>query len=358
MTNFLRENKKNIFNIVFLLVVFGFTMYYVFHGTDGNLSILWEKMQMADVRWLIPAMLAIVFFIYGESHIIHYMFGTIGIYTRRFTCFLYSCIGFFFSCITPSATGGQPAQIYYMKKNNLPMPVTTVILMIVTITYKMVLVAVGVWLILFDRSFVHNYLTRMLWIFYLGIGLNVFCVTAMMILLFHQKLAAWIVMNLLKCLEKLHLLKYKPERTDKFLGSMAVYKRTAGYLKDHISVIVKVFIITLMQRFAYFFVTYFIYKSFGLSGTNMYVVVMLQAVISVSVDMLPLPGGMGISEALFNIIYLTVFGKELLLPGLILSRSLSFYTELLLSASLTLFAHFYIGKYTKEESKSTEGWKI
>ena len=53
----------------------------------------------------------------------------------------------------------------------------------------------------------------------------------------------------------------------------------------------------------------------------MYTVVMLQAVISLSVDMLPLPGGMGISEALFRVIYLPVFGSNLITAGLVLSRS-------------------------------------
>ena len=59
-------------------------------------------------------------------------------------CALYSFVGFFFSCITPSASGGQPMQIFYMKKDKLPIPVTTLVLMIVTITYKAVLVVIGV----------------------------------------------------------------------------------------------------------------------------------------------------------------------------------------------------------------------
>ena len=71
---------------------------------------------------------------------------------------------------------------------------------------------------------------------------------------------------------------------------------------------------------------------------------MLQAVISVSVDMLPLPGGMGISEKLFSIIFRTVFGAALLLPGMILSRGLSYYTELLLSAVMTVIGHLTLGR--------------
>lgn len=139
MKNVLKRNKKNIFNGMFLIILFMITIYYVFHGSGDSLSEVWAKMQMADPVWVVLSVVFIVLFIYGESHIIHYLFGTFGIRTRRFTCFLYSCAGFFFSCITPSASGGQPMQVYYMKRNRIPIPFATVILMIITITYKLYL---------------------------------------------------------------------------------------------------------------------------------------------------------------------------------------------------------------------------
>ena len=75
-------------------------------------------------------------------------------------------------------------------------------------------------------------------------------------------------------------------------------------------------------------VTYFVYRAFSLNSMNFFEVMFLQAVISVSVDMLPLPGGMGISEGLFMVIFKKVFGEALLIPGLILSRGLGYYSEL------------------------------
>lgn len=347
----MKKNKKMIINAVFLLLVFLLTLYYVFHGEEGDLSVLWDKMQMADARWLVLAAVSVVVFIYGESHIIHYMLAKLGIYSRRFTCFLYSGVGFFFSCITPSATGGQPAQIYYMRKNKIPTPVSTVVLMIVTITYKMVLVVAGLWLVLFDQTFIQNYLSDILLVFYLGIGLNIFCVVSMLVLVFNQTLAKKIVLTLLRLLEKLHLLRKKQERLARFETAMDTYTQTAAFLKKNVPVIIKVFGITVVQRCFWFFVTYFVYRAFHLHGSSVYTVVMLQAVISLSVEMLPLPGGMGISEALFNVIYLPVFGEALLLPAMILSRSFSFYTELFLSAALTIFAHIYIGRFTTKEAE-------
>ena len=75
---------------------------------------------------------------------------------------------------------------------------------------------------------------------------------------------------------------------------------------------------------------------------------LLYGMISVAVDMLPLPGGMGISETLFSSIFLPIFGAELVLPGMILCRGISYYTQLLISAIMTVAAHLV---FRKKDSK-------
>lgn len=344
----MKSRKKIIFNGVFLAVVFALTIYGVFHGED--LSSMMDAIHRADKRWLLPGIALVAFFIWGESIIIWYMMRSSGIHLKKRTCFLFSSVGFFFSCITPSATGGQPAQIYYMKKEKIPIPVSTLVLMIVTITYKMVLVVIGLGLMIFGRGFIRTHMYDIRHIFYLGTGLNVFCVASMLLLVFHPVLARSILVKGMELLEKMHLMRHKSTRIEKLNASMDQYHTTAVYLKDHMMVLVNVFAITLFQRFALFAATWFVYKAFGLSGTNAFVIILLQSVISVSVDMLPLPGGMGISEKLFSMIFEPVFGSALLIPGMILSRGLGYYTELLISAIFTIVANFTIGRNLRKKA--------
>lgn len=337
----MKSRKKIIFNGVFLAVVFALTVYGVFHGED--LSSMMDAIHRADKRWLVPGIALVAFFIWGESIIIWYMMRSSGVCLKKRTCFLFSSVGFFFSCITPSASGGQPMQIYYMKKEKISIPVSTVILMIVTITYKLVLVVIGIGIAVFGRGFLHKYLEGILPVFYLGLALNIFCVTFMTILVFHPLLAKAIMVKGMKLLERLHLMKKKEERLKKLEDSMDTYGNTAAYLKNNPFVIVKVIGITFIQRMALFAVTWFVYQAFGIHGTGFWDILFLQAVISVSVDMLPLPGGMGISETLFLNIFSPVFGG-LLLPGMVLSRGLGYYGELLISAAFTVVAQLTIGK--------------
>lgn len=347
----MKSRKKIIFNGVFLAVVFALTVYGVFHGED--LSSMMDAIHRADKRWLVPGIALVAFFIWGESIIIWYMMRSSGICLKKRTCFLFSSVGFFFSCITPSASGGQPMQIYYMKKEKISIPVSTVILMIVTITYKLVLVVIGVGIAIFGRGFLHKYLEGILPVFYLGLALNIFCVTFMTILVFHPLLAKAILVKGMKLLERLHLMKKKEGRLKKLEDSMDTYRNTAAYLKNNPFVIVKVIGITFIQRMALFAVTWFVYQAFGLHGTGFWEILFLQAVISVSVDMLPLPGGMGISETLFLKIFPPVFGSALLLPAMVLSRGLGYYGELLVSAVFTIVAQLTIGNTKREKRGGT-----
>ena len=57
---------------------------------------------------------------------------------------------------------------------------------------------------------------------------------------------------------------------------------------------------------------------------------------------------MGISEKLFMEMFLPIFGSTLLLPGMILSRGLGYYTELIISAVFTIVANFVIGRKRDE----------
>lgn len=342
----MQTKKKALFNVSFLLVVFALTVYGVFHGED--LGAMAEAIRSAQIKWLIPGVCLVIFFIWGESIIIWYMMRSFGIRLKKKICFLFSSVGFFFSCITPSASGGQPMQIYYMKKEKIPIPVSTVILMVVTITYKLVLVVIGLGILIFGRGFLHRYLEGILPVYYLGLALNVFCVAFMTILVFHPVMAEDMLLKGMNLLERMRLMKKKEARRQKLKDSMEVYRETAAYLKEHKKVLFHVIVLTFLQRIALFSVTWFVYLAFRMHGTSFLNVILLQAVISVAVDMLPLPGGMGISETLFLNIFATVF-PGVLLPAMVLSRGLGYYSQLLISALFTVVAQIYYSINTNEE---------
>lgn len=335
------KNKKTILNLLFLVLVFALTLYYVFHGED--MEALAAYLKQSDVRYWIAGTVLVVFFILSESVIIYYMMRSVGQPAILTHCFLYSFVGFFFSAITPSATGGQPAQLYFMKKDKLSMSISTLILMVVTITYKAVLVVIGLVVVIFRPRVIMQYLSPVIGWCYLGVALNVFCVAFMMILVFHPTLAENILVSLIRVFCRITHSKKEKKWIQRISGAMEKYRSVADYLRKNKRVIVNVLLITFIQRIMWFFITYLIYLSFSLQGVGAVTITTLQGMISVSVDMLPLPGGMGMSETLFLSIFRPICGKNFVLPVMVVSRGISYYTQLIISAIMTGVAYFTIG---------------
>lgn len=346
----MQNKKKNLLNLLFLLLVFVLTLYYVLRGQNPE-EIL-DTVTAADPRWLLCGVACVVLFIYGESAILHYLFRTLKISVKKSVCFLYSGVGFFFSCITPSASGGQPMQVYYMRRDNIPVPVATVVLLVVTIAYKLVLVLAGLFLMFFEGSYLDHYLAEVQPVFYLGLALNVACVGVMLVLVFDPTLADRIVRRLLDFAERLRLVKNREtmERLrERMVCTMEHYADTASYLKRHYSVLAQALGVTFLQRGLLFLTTYFVYRAFGFSEKSWYEILILQACISIAVDMLPLPGGMGISEHLFLCIFGGIFYGDYLIAGMLLSRGLAYYVQMLLGGCMAAAAQLRVYRKTAQK---------
>lgn len=344
----MNNKRKVILNTLFLLIVFSITFYYIFHDQDIR-SIL-ETIKCTDTRYWKLAIIFLIFYITSESFIIFYMMNSIKQKVHLVHCLLYSFVGFFFSCITPSASGGQPAQIYFMTKDKIPIPVATLILMIVTITYKMVLVVLGAVIMIVRPTEIMNYLEPVIGICYLGLLLNVLCVGFMLLLVYHPTMAKKILIFLVELFAKIHLIRRKNHYLSKIESAMKQYTDISLYFQTHKMVICNVFIITIIQRVLLCYVTYLVYRSFGLNMTGFITIVVLQGMISVAVDMLPLPGGMGISERLFLSIFTPIFGT-ITLPAMIVSRGLSYYMVMIISAIFTVVAFFRVDRSCERKIK-------
>lgn len=336
----MKKHIKSIFNALFVAVVFALTLWSVFAGED--LGQMMRYLRDADARYLIAGVACVVIFILGEAFVIHYLMRTLGQKHKRSHCALYSFIGFFYSCITPSASGGQPMQVVAMRKDGIPVAVSTVVLAIVTVTYKLVLVLLGLVVLIVRPAAVMVYLDGVEPIIYLGLALNVVFIAALLVLVFHPTVFRVCAEKCLHLLGRIRPFRHPERQTARLERITGQYEGAAAFYRGHKRVIVKVFLITLAQRLVLFFITWLTYRALHLDGADMLVVIALQAMISVAADMLPLPGGMGVSENLFLVIFAPIFGESFVLPAMVLSRGISYYSQLIISAVMTVLASFII----------------
>lgn len=332
------SKKKRVAQILFFLAVMALTFWAVLH--NQNLSEIWQAVRRMKPEYFLAAMLLGIFFVSMEGYMIFRLLSGMNGKSSLFRCIQYSFIGFFYSGITPSATGGQPMQLYYMSKDGNRASDSTVVLMTVALYYKLVLVLIGLGILIGWNRPLKYYLGSYYGLYLLGLVLN----TALVLLILGVMLFPGTMLGTANAFEvmmlRLGLWKPSPKRREKVAGFVASYGQAVSFLKNNKSKLLEILILTFLQRSSVFFLTYLVYLGFGLKGSGAGTVMFLQAAIYIAVDMLPIPGAQGITEAMYQGVYLIVFTEEYLMPSMLVSRSINFYFLLIISLFIIVWNCF------------------
>ena len=330
------RKKKLAINVILFLAIMVFTMWFVFRD-EGVEAVLTAMKQMSFAHLLLAIAIAL-FFVSAEGVMIWYLLRSIDGTSSLFSCIRCSFIGFLFSGITPSATGGQPMQLYYLKRDGNSWSLSSVALMTVALMYKLVLVLFGVGILLFWHAPLRGYLgTGYYRLFLLGLTLNTLLVVGLLMVMFTPSVirllsgkAEWLAV-------KLHLLKKagsKQARLDHFMDN---YQNALSFLKEHKGKMFVVLLGTVVQRAAVFALTYVVYRGMGMSGVALTTIMWLQAAVYIAVDMLPIPGAQGITEAMYRRAFLDIFTAGHVTASICISRGVSFYLMICVGLIVMLY---------------------
>lgn len=328
---------KVLLNILFIAALLGFTAYLVL--SKQELPQIWHYMQQADPLWLLGGILLLTVFVCCESVILYHLFRRLRVRAKFRRCVTYSYVGFFFSSVTPSASGGQPIQLVWMKRDGLDFGISSLVLLVVTLAYKLALVILSLILFICNTEFVLDNLGFMLYVFILGLILNLAFCAFLTVVIFCPEPARRAAKWILKVLCKIRLVRNRDTVEAKLDHDIERYSRGAGLLLGRKKLLLEVFAITVFQRFCFFAITYMVYKAFGLSGTGFFQIIALQVVLSLALDILPFPGGIGANEGGFLVMYTKVFGEFLVVPGMLLSRGVNYYLLVLIGAVVTVVSY-------------------
>ncbi len=323
-----KSAHRLILNIGIFSIIMALTFWSIFRNQD--ISEIGDAIQKMPKQYMIATIGLAIFFVSLEGCMIWYLLKGIGEHTTIFRCISYSFIGFFFSGITPSATGGQPMQLYYMKRDGNTLSSASVVLMTVAVIYKFVLVLIGVGIVLFWNISLKKYLEGYYGLYFLGLFLNTALVLILLLVMFSQGVIRVCFYKIEQFLIWIRVWKKTEKRKEKVEKFLLDYQGTVKFLQEHKKLITITILVTFLQRFSVFFLPYIVYLGLGLSGTAMLDVVLLQASVYIAVDMLPIPGSQGITEAMYQSIFKNIFSGPTLVISTCITRGINFYFMMLL----------------------------
>lgn len=297
--------------------------------------------------YIIGTIALMVFYILCEGLNIWITLKALKIKTKMIDCFGYGFVGFYFSGITPSSSGGQPAQVYFMNRGKIPVSISSLSLMILLFAHQLVIVVFGIIGLFSKMDYAVTFKSGMNLLLLYGFLSNTFILLGILMLVIAPKTVFKIVNFFGRLLYKVKIIKNKEKIRKKIARSLEEYEDGAIYMRENPRVIVYVVLVSLLQVFAFFVIPYVIYKGMGLNGYNLGDLVFAQAVLNIAVSSLPLPGAVGASESIFVNMFKTFFGSKLVIPGMLLTRISNFYLVLVLSGVVSIIMYIRVGKSHK-----------
>lgn len=328
------SGRKRAGSLLLFALILVLTYWTLFSKQD--LGQVWGAVRTMNPLLLLPALGAALAFVALEGTMIWIMLRKAGESISLGRCVVYSFVGFFYSAITPSATGGQPVQLYYMKRDRLDLAKCSLTLMTVAFLYKLALVVVGAFMLVFWLSPLRQYMRQYFALFLLGLVLNLVVIALLLAVMRRPGWIRGLGQGCIRLLRGVHLLPADGAAETRLDGFVHQYGRVARFFGRQKALLVGLFLLTLVQRSTLFFLTYAVYRGLGLHETGAVTVILLQASVYIAVDMLPVPGAQGVTELVYQTVFATVFGSALLVPSLLVSHGANFYFPLVVSAVVLL----------------------
>ena len=326
------------------------TIYTLFYNSGLSLTELWQDIEEASPIWLVPAALCMLGYIFFEGRSLVLILRTLGYPAKKRRGFLYASADIYFSSITPSATGGQPASAYFMHKDGVSAVAVTVSLILNLTMYTLAIITLGlISLIFFPRIFIEFAFPCKIMIL-IGIFAMVMLTIFFIILLKKQSILLKLGNLLVTIMHKLHF-KTAAERFKLKLDTMIEnYNECVVTLAGKKKLLIKTFFLNLFQRMSQILVTVFCYYAMHGNLADGFKVFVIQTYVVMGSNFIPVPGAVGISEFLMYFAYTMLLSDEAAYSLAILGRGISFYTCSIISIITVILGYIMIRlKKNKEE---------
>ncbi len=326
--------RRNLFSLIFITATLALMIVLAF--STGELTSAWDLLFTLDLRWVLAAVLAIAINVVFDTLCTHYFLRVQKHPISLGTACYVSLIGFYYSNITPGASGGQPMQVYHMSKHGVPVAIGTSAISIKFFATQLMLVLVATVLWLTNRSFVDTQLAGVRWVIYIGYALNFASIPLILLVALHRPLVETVITFFVRLLAKLHLMKKPEERIIRINAGLDVYHASILRLAKHPSQIVWMLLLAGISTVGLMAVPVCVYHAFGMQGTPWYYLLTASFLLFISASYTPLPGASGAQEGGFLVFFGGLFTPGVMGLAILVWRFFTFYLFLIIGAVMSI----------------------
>jgi len=325
--------KSYFFNIALIVL---FTVGVLYFTLKDNFSHVVQSLSTINPLWII--------LIVALSFLVHWWVGMILTILARLSNpdyqyrqgFLNAVIAAFFHGITPSASGGQFAQVYVFRKQGVRMSDSMSVLLMDFILYQSVLVGLSLVFLFLRFDYFFARYSHAVWLVIGGFALDSIVIGGLYLLTLSPKVYRWVMMNGIDLGVKLKFIKEPQQTRERMQESLVSFNIELQRLKDNKPLMLKVLGLNLVRLLTYYSIPVFCYLALGLALdlTKVFDIIVLTSFVSVMNHLMPIPGASGSTEASFIVFLYSEMGYVATVTAAMIWRFSTFHLILIVGGTL------------------------
>ncbi len=256
-------------------------------------------------------------------------------------------LGRYYDSITPAAVGGQPFQIYYMRKNSgLPSGVSTAIPLFGMISGQMGFIIIAILCFLLGSLSIEN--AALIATACFGLLFYAFWPVVILMATFLPKGMTELINIVVKFLAKIHIVKNKEEAIQKTEREVNEYAESIKVILKTRGLFIRTILLSVAFHVIVSMIPFFVLTAFGGEVDFLPCFVTTVAITS-AVYFVPTPGNSGAAEGTFYVVF-SALSEGYVFWAMLVWRFFSYYIYIIMGA----FIYFLMHLENKRKKKDAE----
>lgn len=335
--------KKQALNIGIVAVLTAIVFSVILlNNKDFSFKEFFKYIKSLNIFYVGGALGCMLLFIFFEGLSLKLILKKLGYKSKFREAMIYSTSDIYYSAITPSATGGQPASVYYMNKAGVPVSAATAAVTFNIFMYTASIMIIAAFAFLTKPSFFLNF--DLIYKILIIAGVIVQSAILLFFLLLMKKPS--VLRTLAKIaftfLYKIKIVKNIEKKLEAIDNTIDSYKNCISIIGHNIPLALESLVLNFLQRVSQMAIAVFIYFAAGLKGISVVEIFVLQSFCLIGANSVPIPGAAGVSEGLYLNAFKPFFEKTMLLNCMMATRGIAYYISFIFSGILTFIHHIFI----------------
>lgn len=245
-----------------------------------------------------------------------------------------------FNNITPSASGGQFAQVYIFRKQGLDVSSAISVLWMDFINYQTTMSVFVLALILLRFPYFYGHYSQFFLIVIFGFIVNSALIFVLWVSVKFPRFYRWLTTTGFNIGIRMHLIKNRDKAKQKLDEQLERFEKQIDMISCDKKMIFLVALSNLIRLLMYYSIAFIAARAlhFQLSWKLYIDTIALSSFVAMVNAFMPMPGSAGGTEATFVLMFSTIFGTTKAKAIMILWRVITYYFQTLVGAGIYLWA--------------------